>query len=107
MQDLFGVSMIIPLLPKLINNLGASRALAGLIGECRYMYMQVLRSLVNISIACSVLSLVPRPFEGEEKGPGTFCTRMRQLPQENLGYCKRLYAFSPSSRGLGYEATLI
>lgn len=32
-QDLFGVSMIVPLLPKLINNLGASRALAGLIGE--------------------------------------------------------------------------
>ena len=25
--------MIVPLLPKLINNLGASRALAGLIGE--------------------------------------------------------------------------
>ena len=97
--------MIIPLLPKLINNLGASRALAGLIGECRYM--QVLRSLVNISIACSVLSLVLRPFEGEEKGPGTFCTRMRQLPQENLGYHKRLYAFSPSSRGLGYDATPI
>ena len=29
--------MIVPLLPKFINNLGASRALAGLIGE--YMYV--------------------------------------------------------------------
>ena len=53
MQDLFGVSMIVPLLPKLINNLGASRALAGLIGE-----YTVLGSI----------SLVPRPsMEGRGK----------------------------------------
>ena len=32
---------------------------------------------------------------------------MRQLPQENLGCCELLYAFSPSSSGLGYEATQI
>ena len=39
--------MIIPLLPKLINNLGASRALAGLIGECRYIvvYMHACSTL--------------------------------------------------------------
>ena len=30
---------------------------------------------------------------------------MRQLPQANLGCRERLYAFSSSFRGLGYEAT--
>ena len=29
------------------------------------------------------------------------------LPQENLGCRKRLYAFLPSSHGLGYEATVL
>ena len=49
--------------------------------------------------ACITLALYPGPLiEGEEKGPGTYCTRMRQLPQENLGYRERLYAFSLSSR---------
>ena len=33
LQDLFGVSMMIPLYPKLIRNLGASPFLAGLIGN--------------------------------------------------------------------------
>ena len=33
-------------------------------------------------------NLIPRPFEGEEKGPGTYCMRMHQLPQGNLEYCK-------------------
>ena len=46
-------------------------------------------------------SLVPRPFEGEEKGPGTYiifiCKRMHQLPQENQGYHKRLHPFYPPS----------
>ena len=36
-----------------------------------------------------------------------YCTRMRQLPQENLGCRELLYAFSPSSSGLGYETTPI
>ena len=31
-QDLLGVSMILPLLPKLTYNLGASRSVSGLIG---------------------------------------------------------------------------
>ena len=30
-------------------------------------------------IDCSRDSLVPRPFEEEEKGPGTHCTRMREV----------------------------
>ena len=37
-------------------------------------------------------------IEGEEEGPGTYCTRMRQLPQENLGCRERLYTSSLSSR---------
>ena len=38
------------------------------------------------------LASYPGPLiEGEEKGPGTYCTRMRQLPQENLGCRKQLY----------------
>ena len=36
-------------------------------------------------LSMGLLSLVPRPFEREEKGPGTYCTRMRQLatPRES------------------------
>ena len=40
-------------------------------------------------------SLIPMPFEGEKKGPVTDCTCMCQLPQENLGYRKRLYEATP------------
>jgi hypothetical protein len=29
-------------------------------------------------------SLVPRPFDGEEKGPGTHCLRMRQPFRKNV-----------------------
>ena len=55
----------------------------------------------------STLSVVPRPFKRRRKGPGTYCTRMCQLPQENLGCHKQLYAFLPSFHSLGYKATPI
>ena len=31
------------------------------------------------NVLASYQSLVPRPFEEEEKGPGTHCTRMREV----------------------------
>ena len=52
----------------------------------------------TVLIARVNLASYPGPLiEEEEKGPGTYCTRMRQLPQENLGCRERLYAFSLSS----------
>ena len=89
-----------------------------------YMYQlktflqQILPSMQYFSRTCSTnyyschcYRLVPRPFEGEEKGPGTYCTCIHQLPQKHLGCHERLYAFSSSSRDLqgmrlhGYDIT--
>ena len=35
--------------------------------------------------ATPTTSLVPRPFEGEEKGPGTHCLRMLRYPKNLKG----------------------
>ena len=47
------MSMMIPLFPKLMRNLGASHALAGLIGEC------VNSITLNTSVAVSAAFLKP------------------------------------------------
>ena len=37
------------------------------------------------SRVCMAVSLVPRPFEEEEKGPGTHCLRMLRYPKNLRG----------------------
>ena len=45
--------------------------------------------------ACTRTSLVPRPFEEEEKGPGTHCLRMLRYPK-NLGGLDTIVNYSAS-----------
>ncbi len=50
---------------------------------------QVIAPYLHISFTLSLsttwASLVPRPFEGEEKGPGTHCLRMLRYPKNLRG----------------------
>ena len=52
----------------------------------RYYYYAICRNR---------FSLVPRPGRRRKEGPGTYCTRMHQLPQETWGATNNCMLFHP------------
>ena len=60
----------------------------------------------DLSAHISRSSLVPRHFDGEENGSGTYCTHA-ETTLKHMGCRKQLYAASPSYYGLGCEGTPI
>jgi hypothetical protein len=66
----FSLGQAVPYLGKFVTAVGASSVVYSIIDR---------------------VSLIPRPPKKEEKGPGTYCTGMHQLPQETWGYASWLY----------------
>ena len=58
-------------------------------------YILCLVTFINTDCDLVHTSLVPRPFEGEEKGPGTHCLHMLRYPK-NLGGLDTIVNYSAS-----------
>ncbi len=72
----FSLGQAVPYLGKFVTAVGASSVVYSIIDR---------------------VSLILRPRKKEEKGPGTYCSGMHQIPQENLGL--RFLALLPRPRG--------
>jgi hypothetical protein len=70
---------------------------------CQELPLNVL-NIIHISLKNSLTpqsSLVPRPRKEKEEGPGTYCTRMHQIPQENLHGVMLLGFTQPRTQAAG------